>query len=226
MTSDRVIQLVRKYPTIRDARLNLETDDVLYPASWAQEEILRRVEPLITKNALSLVIGQEVYTSGDAAWLASAGRFLNTAFYTDTALKHLVKRDVGWVDRDRTRIAEGGTKSLPPRFFYILETNPKSIGLWYIPDAVYEINFRSFRRHAADDNLTKDAPAVNPLVPDDLEELLVLGTVYRIFDMRGRRYNDERDAAIKRYVSMLESKIEEYRIQNAAILVDDGLVFG
>lgn len=226
MTTARLISLVRRYPSIRDANLRIEPDDILAPGSWTQEDILRRVEPIIAKGSLELVVGQEVYTSAEEPWLVSAGRFLNVAYYTDTTKKHLIKRDVSWVDKDRTRIAEGGTKSLPPRFFYILETNPKSIGIWYIPDAVFEINFRYFQRHAVANNLADGVAPVNPIIPDNLEEALVVGTVEKIFEMRGRKFASERDDAHERYERIIAGKIEEYGIQNAAILVDEGLIFG
>lgn len=227
MTTQRLIELVRRYPAIRDVNLRLDPDDITSPGSWAQEEILSKVEPILVADKFSLVVGKGVYTSSEVSWLPTAGRFLPIAYYTDTNLKHIEQKDVSWIDRDRTRIAEGGSKSLPPRFFYILHTNPKSLGIWYIPDTVYEVNFRFFRKHAVADNLSIEAGSVkDPLIPDDLEELLVKGTVARVFDQAGRKYREEAKIAYDQYNQKLAEKTEEYQIRNAAILEDQGLVFG
>ena len=74
-----------------------------------------------------------------------------------------------------------GSKPLPSKYFYVMNTNPKSVGFWYIPDAAYTVVARYMRCHATTDDLTNAGTVVDPLIPDDYEKCLVLGTVFNLF---------------------------------------------
>lgn len=230
MTTERLIELVRRYPAIRDVKLQLDDDDITVPGSWAQEEILRRVEPLIATGTITLLPGQQLYTYAIGppivnAWLLTAGRILPVAYPTVETNLFLALRDIVWVDKDRSRVGAGGSKSLPPRFFFLLDTNPRTIGIWYTPDTAFDVNFRYYRRHASADNLTADPPAVDPILQDDLEELLVVSTVAKIFEMRLDKFGTQFKVAFDRHEKLIQEKMEQYRVANFALLQAEGLLW-
>jgi len=193
MTTARLIQLVRLDPTLRSLNLKVEDEEICVRGSHAQAEILRECELLEEEQTITTVADQETYTSSTYSWLARVSRIRDPMCHTASPYKTVWHRTKSWVDGDRERVAQGGAKALPPRYFYVILTTPITVGFWYIPDAAYGIKLRFVRGHTAADNLEYQAPAVNPVIPDDTEDLLAIGTVAHILENR-----ISKDAAIQK----------------------------
>jgi hypothetical protein len=184
MTTARLIGLVRLDPTLRDLNLQLKDEEICVRGSHAQTEILRDCELLEEEQTLTTVASQETYTSTLHTWLVRASRIRDPMYHLTTAYGTVYHRAKSWVNQDRERVADGGTKALPPKYFYVLLTTPLTIGIWYIPDAVYQIKVTFVRGHSAADNLEYTGTIVNPVVPDECEDLLLIGTVTHILENR------------------------------------------
>ena len=186
MTETRLLQLVRTSPLIRDAGLSIDNDSIDNAASLAQSEILSDCEPIEVLKSFDFVANQELYTLSGLLlpWIPEMGRVIDPIYYADSAKGIIKKSTREWVDEDRQRIKDGGSQPSPPLYFYVLLTEPKTIGFWGIPTEVLTVNVRYKRAHASTDNITGRGTAVHPLIPDTYEKCLKLGTIYNIFEDR------------------------------------------
>jgi hypothetical protein len=201
VTTEYLVQRVRLFPELRKAGLELQDEEIWSAASEAQAEIMRVVEPIEDKGVLTFVVGQEIYLAtgeGAIAWLTKVRRFRRRAFYTDTSLGEIRETSEAWVDSKRKH----GSGPSPPRFFYPRRTIPVSVGFWGPTTSELEVTLPFVVRHTTDNDLSD---TVDPLLSDDYERCLKLGTVAYLFENRITQHAAEYAAMWKQFnAAMLE----------------------
>jgi hypothetical protein len=175
MTSQRLISDVLSYPRLRSAELNISPEEIYSAASTAQSEILFDCDIIESVSTLTFIANQEVYTSMDAPFLSQIGRVLNPIVMSNGC--KIEARSVSYIDGIRSKSAQG----MNPQFYYVLKTDPLSIGFWYKPTQVTSVNIRYTRKHTDADDISD---SINPLIPSEYRKCLVLGTVANLLEQR------------------------------------------
>jgi len=190
VTTARLIQVVRLNQDLRSLDIGLDNSEIDLAGSQAQAEILRECEPLEATLALTLVNGQETYTAGDAADINKINRICPPIVYTDgTAQTTIFPRDKAWVDNDRGRVNRGGASPTPPMYYYTILTEPRTIGFWCVPTQGYSVAITYKVRHTTAMNLvdsSSGATPVDPILPDEFERCIMLGTITFILEERSK----------------------------------------
>lgn len=188
MTSQKLIQLVRSNYLLTSSNISIQDSEIYSAASLAQAEILRDYHLLEEKISFSLQSGKETYDSDDIEELSYALYIRDKMSYTDDTKKTLVQTTQNWVASQKERDAADGTTVSPPRYFYLLKTDPLSFEVYGIPESTYSVEAWIGVGATEDDDINE---VTSPLISDTYQDLFLMKTLSKIMLLRGTEFAKE-----------------------------------
>lgn len=208
MTSAQLLEHVKNYAALGAFSGEVPKEYVFEAANFVQEEILRELELIEEPINLTFTANQDVYRSTDTGWdfLTRLVRFKG-GYINDGSLTPITPVEKQWVDGERFKIARGTTMP-SPRWIYIIDTDPLSVGFWGTPLTAQPLYLSFIRGHDFQNDEISDAK--NPVVPDRYRELLVLGTMAKYLEYKSTFERD--NVAIVNAAKVAMEKYQQKKI--------------
>jgi len=205
--------LVRQHDSISGLKESIPQTGVWGAGNLAQAEILRECTLVQDYADVTLITGQEIYNSTDSTFefLLKAQRIVGG--YSLSAEKRPISvRTPSFIDNQRSKLSiSGSTIPQPPLDIYHIPANPLKIGFGIAaPDSAYQYRLRYQRKHATSDNLSA---SVDPLIPSEFDDLLILGTVIYYLGFKVQCDDDRYAKLQSRLYPLFLKKIEDAKLR-------------
>lgn len=199
MTSNELFELVKQHRILGALSQDISPNEVFSAANIAQKEILRECELLVDRRSPTLKANIERYSSQTPGWSFLARTIRPLYGIRTTGERGVIEvRPHIYVEQLRARAGQRGQMTTVPLYFYILLTDPLTLGVWGIPTEDTVIDFYYVRNQQPNETISATN---NPLIPSGYEMLLTVGTVYYILFFR-QDYEDADNAYTKAVIAM------------------------
>lgn len=211
MTSSQLLEAVLAHEIFNALKLNVNPLHVYRAANLAQREILKECGLLEGSASPSLVVGQATYVSTDSGWefLSKASHILSWGYPDKPHIKtEIVTR--ADVEQDKFYLGSDGTQPRPPVSMVQSLTDPISVSFFGTPSESDTLSVIYNRVPNSEESISA---VTSPILGILHEELLIVGTVYKLLEMKF--YGDSDDG---RYVSALQHFGTAYKFKKDELI--------